>query len=94
MAKYDADNPAALKRLIAGGAQLRQWPREIMVACYKAMIEVNNETSAANPAFKKIYESMLKFRSDEVRWFSLSEGAMSSFMEAAERASEGGGKKK
>ena len=94
MAKYDADNPAALKRLIAGGAKLRQWPRDIMVACYKATIEVNNETSAANPAFKKIYESMLKFRSDEVRWFSLAEGAMSNFMEAAERASEGGGKKK
>ena len=39
-AKYDAENPAALKRLVGGGAQLRPFPREVMEACYKAATEL------------------------------------------------------
>jgi TRAP-type mannitol/chloroaromatic compound transport system substrate-binding protein len=93
MAKYDADNPAALKRLISQGAKLRAWPRDIMVACYKATNEVNAETSAANPAFKKIYESMSKFRSETTQWFSLAESSMNNFSEAVERANQRGDKK-
>src|SRR6267378_6210614 len=35
-ARYDARNPAALKRLVANGAQLRPFSKEILDACYKA----------------------------------------------------------
>ena len=38
-AKYDASNPAALKRLVAAGAQLRPFPQAVMEACYKAANE-------------------------------------------------------
>ena len=31
-ARYDEANPKALRRLLAGGAQLRAWPREILQA--------------------------------------------------------------
>jgi TRAP-type mannitol/chloroaromatic compound transport system substrate-binding protein len=93
MAKYDADNPAALKRLLAGGTQLRAWSNDIMAACYKATNEVNAESSAAHPAFKKIYESMSKFRSETVQWFSLAENTMSNFSMAAERLSQRASKK-
>jgi TRAP-type mannitol/chloroaromatic compound transport system substrate-binding protein len=34
-ARYDAWNPPALRRLIAGGAQLRAWPREVMQAAWR-----------------------------------------------------------
>ncbi|MEO8560349.1 MAG: TRAP transporter substrate-binding protein DctP, partial [Rhodospirillales bacterium] len=45
-AKYDAQNPPALRRLIAGGTQLKAFSREIMLACYKASLELYDETSA------------------------------------------------
>src|SRR3954462_10809268 len=44
--RYDARNPAALKRLVANGAQLWPFSQSIMEACLKASIEVNTETSA------------------------------------------------
>src|SRR4051794_34781250 len=34
--RYDNLNPAALKRLLAGGAQLRAFPQDVMEACYKS----------------------------------------------------------
>ena len=93
MSKYDADNPAALKRLVANGVQLRAFPSEVMAACYKATVEVNAETAATNANFKKIYEAMSKFRSDTVQWLSIAENTMSNFAVAAERMSQRGAKK-
>jgi Bacterial extracellular solute-binding protein, family 7 len=63
-AKHDADNPPALKRLLAGGTQLRPFSLEIMEACYRTASEVYAETAATNPRFKKIYDSYVAFRSD------------------------------
>src|SRR5438132_6933128 len=40
-AKFDASNPAALKRLLAGSTQLRAFSPAIMEACLKAAIEVD-----------------------------------------------------
>ncbi len=39
MAKYDARNPAALRRLVGAGAQLRPYSQEIMDAAFKAANE-------------------------------------------------------
>jgi TRAP-type mannitol/chloroaromatic compound transport system substrate-binding protein len=80
VAKYDAQNPAALKRLIAGGTQLRGFSRDIMVASYKASQEVYKEASEKSPAFKKIYESMLKFQEDQLLWFRVAEKGFDDFM--------------
>ncbi len=43
-ARYDAYNPAALKQLIAGGAELRPFSPAILEACLKAANEVYAET--------------------------------------------------
>jgi TRAP-type mannitol/chloroaromatic compound transport system substrate-binding protein len=80
MAKYDAGNPAALKRLIAGGAQLRAFPQPVMEASYKAANELYAETSAANADFKKIYESVTAFRADQYLWWQVAEYGFDSFM--------------
>jgi TRAP-type mannitol/chloroaromatic compound transport system substrate-binding protein len=80
LAKYDAQNPPALKRLVAGGTQLRGFSKEIMVASYKASLEVYKEMSAKSPAFKKIYESMVAFRTDELLWFRVAEKGYDDFM--------------
>ena len=80
VAKYDAQNPAALKRLVAGGTQLRPFPKDIMIASWKASVEVNKELSEKSPAFKKIYESMVKFREDQLLWFRVAEKGFDDFM--------------
>jgi TRAP-type mannitol/chloroaromatic compound transport system substrate-binding protein len=45
MAKYDQGNPAALRRLLAGGTKLHAFPPAVMEACLKAA--GNAETAAA-----------------------------------------------
>jgi TRAP-type mannitol/chloroaromatic compound transport system substrate-binding protein len=79
-AKYDARNPLALKRLVAGGAVLRPFSEEVLDASLKASNEVNAETSAVNPDFKKIWESQLAFRNDENLWWQVAEYTFETFM--------------
>jgi TRAP-type mannitol/chloroaromatic compound transport system substrate-binding protein len=79
-AKYDARNPAALKRLIAGGAELRPFSPSIMEASFKAANEVYAETTASNADFKKIYDSIVAFRNEEYLWWQVAEYSYDTFM--------------
>ena len=79
LGKYDAQNPAALRRLIAAGTQLRPFSREVMAACYKASQELYEETSAKNAKFKKVYDSWKVFREDQFQWFRVSENTYDNF---------------
>jgi len=85
MAKYDALNPTALKRLLANGVKLQPFSNDIMAACYKATREVYEDISAKNEKFRKIYEPWKKFRGEEVEWFAVAESRFDNFMIAAER---------
>ena len=80
VAKYDAQNPAALKKLVGSGTQLRGFSKEIMTACYKASLEVYKEASEKSPHFKKIYESMVAFRTEQLLWFRVAEKGFDDFM--------------
>ena len=55
--KYDSVNPAALKRLVAGGAELRAFPQPVMEACYNATQDHLNEIAGKSALFKKTKES-------------------------------------
>jgi TRAP-type mannitol/chloroaromatic compound transport system substrate-binding protein len=79
-AKYDARNPAALRRLVGGGAQLRPFPQEMMEACYKASNELYDDISAKNADWKKVYESYRSFRNEEYLWFQVAEYAFDNLM--------------
>ncbi|GJD52045.1 Alpha-keto acid-binding periplasmic protein TakP [Methylobacterium crusticola] len=79
-AKYDARNPEALRRLVAGGAQLRPFPQEVMEAAFKAANEVYGDLSAKNPDFKRAYDSLRSFRNDEYLWFQVAEYTYDNFM--------------
>ena len=79
-AKYDAENPPALRRLVANGAELRPFSREIMQAAYKASFEVYDEIAAKNPRFKKVYENWKAFRADEYLWFRVAENPFENFV--------------
>ncbi len=94
VAKYDAVNPAALKRLLANGVILAPFPNDVMTACHKASEENYEEVASKNAKFRKVYEPWKKFRSEQVQWFSIAEGRFDSFMSAAERVSQQALKKK
>jgi TRAP-type mannitol/chloroaromatic compound transport system substrate-binding protein len=85
MAKYDALNPAALKRLIANGVKLMPFSNDIMAACYKATQEVYEDIAAKNTKFKTIYDSWKAFRNEQVQWFGVAEARFDGFMAAASR---------
>ncbi|MFC3677337.1 TRAP transporter substrate-binding protein [Ferrovibrio xuzhouensis] len=93
VAKYDAQNPAALKRLISSGTQLRAFSRPIMEASLKAANELYAETSAANPKFKKVYDNWRPFRDEEVLWWRIAENTFDNFM-IASQSNRGRAKKK
>ena len=67
-AKYDVTNPAALRRLISNGAQLKRFSPDILQACYKANQQFMSEMIDASPAFKKIHGPWSKFRDQNVLW--------------------------
>ena len=72
-AKYDHLNPAALKKLIAGGTKLRAFPTVVMDACLKAANELYAETSAANPKFKKVFDAWSRYRDEQYQWTNVAE---------------------
>jgi TRAP-type mannitol/chloroaromatic compound transport system substrate-binding protein len=86
LARYDAANPTALKRLVASGAQLRAFPRPVMEAGYQASMAMFADISAKNPRFKAVYEHMAKFLEDQVLWFRVAESAFDNFMVTGRKA--------
>jgi TRAP-type mannitol/chloroaromatic compound transport system substrate-binding protein len=79
-AKYDYVNPDALKRLAANGAKLSAFSLEILDACFKASNEVYKDTSAKNPAFKKLLDSIVDYRGKEFFWFQFADGFYDRYM--------------
>ena len=79
-AKYDAVNPAALKRRVQAGTQLRAFSPEIMNASLKAANEVYAEVSAKNAKFKKMHDAYMAFRNDQYLWWQVAEFNYDNFM--------------
>ena len=73
LAKYDADNRDALRRLVAAGAQVKPFPRDVMGAAYKQAQTLYAELAAGNPRFKTVYEAWSQFRDKETTWFRIAE---------------------
>ena len=82
LGKYDYRNPAALKTLVSQGVKLHPFPKDVMVASFKAAMEVYAELSASNPAWKKIYDDYATYRRDANLWFRFSEAGFDDFMQA------------
>lgn len=86
LARYDMKNPTALKELVADGAVLRPFNQDVLDACYAAAQEVYQEVTAANPAFKKIYDSQLAYAKDAYLWQQLSEYTFDTYMMIQQRS--------
>ena len=80
LAKYDARNPAALRSLIAGGAQLRPYPEDIMVKGFEAANALYAKISAENADFKTIYDSQIAYRNEANLWNQVAEYTFDTFM--------------
>lgn len=82
-AMYDARNPGALKRLVAGGAKVLPFPKAVMDEAYKEAMALYSELSASNPNWKKIYADYSNFRKDQNLWFRFTEAQFDRYMQSA-----------
>ena len=80
LARYDAQNPVALRSLVAGGAKLTPFTQDILEAGYAAANEVYAQLSAENADFKKALDSMTAFRAESLLWWQIGELSYDSFM--------------
>ena len=85
VARYDMRNPDALRRLLASGTQLRAFPREVMDACYREALALEQELTAKSPEYKKIYENWSKARDDMRAWFRVAELSFDNYLAQASR---------
>jgi TRAP-type mannitol/chloroaromatic compound transport system substrate-binding protein len=81
-AKYDGRNPTALKTLVAQGAKLHRFPKQVMDAAFKESMALYSELSASNPNWKKVYSDYAKFRADQNLWFRFTEAGFDNYMQA------------
>ena len=78
-AKYDTVNVAALRRLVAGGTQLRPFPRSVLQAAEKAAYELYDTLGQKSKHWARMYPDWLKFRNDEFLWFRVAEGTYDNY---------------
>jgi TRAP-type mannitol/chloroaromatic compound transport system substrate-binding protein len=80
LARYDAGNPEALRRLVAGGARLRTFPRPILEAALIAANELYTELAQKSVHFKRIFGDWNRFRSEQFLWFRVAEATYDNFV--------------
>ena len=84
-ARYDSQNPQAMKRLVAAGVQLRPFSEAILDVCFKAATEICVDLSAKNEDFKKHWESTKPFRADQYLWLQLADNTYDTYMMIQQR---------
>jgi TRAP-type mannitol/chloroaromatic compound transport system substrate-binding protein len=79
-ARYDSLNAAALRRLVAGGALPRAFPRSVLDAAWASSAALYSELSAKDPKFKALYDSHMAMRDSLVPWFRMAEAAYDQYL--------------
>ncbi len=79
MANYDAKNPPALGRLVQNGVDLVRFSDDIMEEAQKISRALIEDEAAADPQYRKIYDSFRKWQSSSNAWFRTAEQAYSDF---------------
>jgi TRAP-type mannitol/chloroaromatic compound transport system substrate-binding protein len=85
LGRYDAQNPQALKRLVANGTQLRPFSEAILDVCFKSANEVYADISGKNEDFKKVWDSIRAFRGDQYLWLQLADNTYDTYMMIQQR---------
>jgi TRAP-type mannitol/chloroaromatic compound transport system substrate-binding protein len=79
LAKYDAQNPQAMRRLVVGGTKLRPFPKSVMEAAESASYQVYEELMGKSAHWKRIYPGWKRFRDDQFLWFRVAESAYDNY---------------
>ena len=79
-ARYDARNPAALRRLAQAGASLKPFPEPVLDAFFSAANKVCEDMGRSSESFRNIYQSQKAFRSDGYLWFQVAESSFDTYM--------------
>lgn len=83
LARYDNNNPDAMRRLIAGGARVAYFPRDVMDAAFRHSEELYKELSEKNPEFAAIFPAWNRYRQSQASWFRIAENALDNYTFAA-----------
>lgn len=76
MARYDKLNHEYLTQITDAGVTVAKYPDDILAAAKEEAAALLEETSAADAAFKTVYDSWLPFRDASNAWFGLAEKAI------------------
>jgi TRAP-type mannitol/chloroaromatic compound transport system substrate-binding protein len=79
MAKYDTENPKALRRLVGSGTKLRAFPKSVMQAAEKAAYEAYAELGKKSAHWARIYPQWKSFRDDQFLWFRVAESTYDNY---------------
>jgi TRAP-type mannitol/chloroaromatic compound transport system substrate-binding protein len=77
--RYDARNPAALKRILGHGVTLRPFTDDLLEGALAASIQILEDYAAADAGYGEIYQHWKRSRSDQFRFFSTAELAYAKF---------------
>lgn len=80
LAIYDFNNATSLRNLIAEGAILREFPRDILEAAYKATAELYKEYSEKDEMFKRLHDDYMAYRNSVAPWFNVLETSYARFL--------------
>lgn len=80
LARYDARNREALRRLLDGGVQLRPYSEEIMAAAEEQSFKLFDEFSAKDADFKALFETWKDFRTGVYEWNKTNEAGFTDYV--------------
>ncbi|MBW6456329.1 MAG: twin-arginine translocation signal domain-containing protein [Trueperaceae bacterium] len=80
LSRYESRNGAALKRLIAGGTQVRTFPLAVLRHFEAAMNELHDVHRAANPFYARVHDDYLTFAGDVREWGRFSEYPLQDYL--------------
>ncbi len=77
--RYDARNPAALKRILEQGVTLRPFSEDLLSGALEASIQILEDHAAKDAGYKKIHDHWKAARADQFKFFSTAELAYAQF---------------
>ncbi|MBF0394786.1 MAG: TRAP transporter substrate-binding protein, partial [Alphaproteobacteria bacterium] len=81
-AKYDVQNPVALKKLVGGGAKLKLFSKAILDACHRSAYDLYEDTAKTNPKFAAVYSQWKPFLDTQLEWFDVAEFSFDRYMQS------------
>lgn len=83
LARYDARNGAALRRIVEGGTQIRTFSDDILSAAEAAALSYYDELSQSDTDFAGIYTQWKNFKTTIQEWMSRNELAFNNYISRA-----------